>query len=82
MRLPPFEIDGVGHGGQAKDAGAGGEEMSSIVIRVESDEIAVQYTKKNFLSDGEDAIVRISAGRGWTRHVCSPVDFATGEGGV
>lgn len=42
MNIPAFEVCPVGHRGDAQDAGTRREEMSSVVVGVESDEIAVQ----------------------------------------
>lgn len=42
---PAFELDTIGHSGETKDAGARGEEMTSIIVCVKTYKIAVQDTE-------------------------------------
>lgn len=55
MRQTTFKLDAVRHCGQPEDTCAGREEVTSVVVRVEADEVAVEHAEEYFLTDGEDA---------------------------
>jgi len=51
------------HFANLQDSGTTAEEVSSIIIGVESDQVAVQYTVENLVTDGQDS-VNLATGEG------------------
>jgi len=58
-----LEFDCVGCCWQSKDSRTTAEEVPSIIIGVESDQIAVQYTIKDLVTDRQNS-VDLAAGEG------------------
>jgi hypothetical protein len=54
--VPSLELDSVRHGRQAKDSGTRREEMTSVVVGVETDEVAMKDTEEDLSSDGKDSV--------------------------
>ena len=52
-----IELNTVGHSGKREDAGAGREEVASIIVGVEADEVAVKNTQQDFTTNWEDTVV-------------------------
>lgn len=57
MGISALKVDTVGHGGQAQDACAGGQEMTRVVIGVEANEIRVENAQKDFLAHGQNSVM-------------------------
>ena len=83
-----IELNTVGHGGKREDAGAGREEVASIIVGVEADEVAVKNTQQDFTTDWEDTVVDY---RDTVSSLSSssidlgydvPIDLRTREGGM
>ena len=55
MSVVTFQLDSVGHGRETEDSSTRGEEMTSVVVGMESDEVAVEDTEEDFSSDGKDS---------------------------
>lgn len=55
MSVVSFQLDSVGHGRETEDSSTRREEMTSVVVGVESDEIAVEDSKEDLSSDGENS---------------------------
>jgi hypothetical protein len=51
MGVAAIVIDTVGHSVQPEDASARGQEMASVVVSVETDQVAIQYTFQDFTTD-------------------------------
>ena len=56
LGIPAFKLDTVRHRLEPEDPGAGGKEVSGIVVCVEPDKIALEDAEQDFTADGEDAI--------------------------
>lgn len=62
MGVPALDEDSVGHRRQAEDPRAGREEVASVVVGVETDEVAVEDTEKDLSSNREDSEGRKAGG--------------------
>jgi len=58
----PIELNTVGHSGKRENTRAGRQEMASIVVSVETDEVAMENAQQNFTTDWEDTVVYYYSG--------------------
>lgn len=56
MGVVSLELDSVRHRRQAEDPRTRREEMTGVVVRVETDEVAVEDTEQDLPSDGQDPV--------------------------
>lgn len=61
--VPALDEDSVGHRRQAEDPRAGREEVASVVVGVETNEVAVEDTEKDLSSNRENSEGRQAGGR-------------------
>lgn len=55
VRIAAFELNTVRQRRQAEDTSTGRKEVTSIVVRVEADQVALKDTKQNFTADRKNA---------------------------
>ena len=55
MREPTFEFNSIWHCRKAEDACARREEMASVVVGVEPDEVTVENAEKDFSPNWKDS---------------------------
>lgn len=56
MGVSAVHLNSVGHRGETKDSGAGRQEMSGVVVSVESYQVAVEDTQEDLSSNGKNSI--------------------------
>lgn len=56
LRVSALEFNSVGHRRCSENACARRQEMASIIVGMETDQVAVEDTEEDFASDGKDTV--------------------------